>query len=51
MLPLVFFDGNSVMITNEQGGQTQQMTRPYVYNAKGAQRLINFSGPNNRPRT
>ncbi len=44
MLPLVFFDGNSVMITNEQGGQTQQMTRPYVYQAKGAQRLMNFAG-------
>ena len=44
MLPLVFFDGNSVMLTNEQGGQTVQMTRPYIYNAQVVQRLNNFTG-------
>jgi hypothetical protein len=44
MLPLVFIDGNSVMITDEQGGQTQQFCRSYVYNAQGAQRLMNFAG-------
>ncbi len=44
MLPLVFFDGNSVMLTNEEGAQTVQMTRPYIYNAQGIQRLKNFSG-------
>lgn len=43
MLPLVFFDGNSVMIQNTQGGQLEQMCRPYVYHAKGAQRLMNFA--------
>lgn len=44
MLPLVFFDGNSVMLTNDQGGQTVQFCRPYIYNAQGVQRLKNFSG-------
>ncbi len=44
MLPLVFFDGNSVMVQNTRDGNLQQMTRPYVYNAKGIQRLKNFSG-------
>jgi portal protein len=41
-LPLVFVDGNSAMIT--EGGSSRQKTRPYVYNAKGIQRLKNFSG-------
>ncbi len=41
-LPLVFFDGNSVNIT--QGNISEQMTRPYVYHAKGIQRLKNFAG-------
>ena len=41
-LPLVFFDGNSVMIT--ESNNQQQMTRPYVYHAKGIQRLKNFAG-------
>jgi len=41
-LPLVFFDGNSVYITEENN--QRQMTRPYVYHAKGIQRLKNFAG-------
>ena len=41
-LPLVFVDGNSISIT--EGGSTSQMTRPYVYHAKGIQRLKNFAG-------
>jgi len=41
-LPLVFVDGNSVNIT--EGGSTAQMTRPYVYHAKGIQRLKNYAG-------
>jgi hypothetical protein len=41
-LPLVFVDGNSVMISN--GQLQQQVTRPYVYHAKGIQRLKNFAG-------
>lgn len=41
-LPLVFVDGNSVII--DEGGAAGQMTRPYVYHAKGIQRLKNFAG-------
>jgi len=41
-LPLVFVDGNSVSIT--ESGSTCQMTRPYVYHAKGIQRLKNYAG-------
>ncbi len=44
MLPLVYIDGNSVMLKNTDGGQIEQMTRPYVYNAKGVQKLKNFAG-------
>ena len=46
MLPLVFFDGNSVMIQNEQGAQMQQFCKPYVYNARGIQMLKNFAMQN-----
>ena len=41
-LPLVFIDGNSIVIT--EGGGSYQMTRPYIYHAKGIQRLKNFAG-------
>lgn len=41
-LPLVFVDGNSV--TLQDGGANYQMTRPYVYHAKGIQRLKNYAG-------
>lgn len=44
-LPLVFVDGNSVVIrqgTNQ--GSFIQMTRPYIYNLKGLQQLKNFAG-------
>src|SRR5580692_684024 len=44
MLPLVFVDGSSVMVKDPTNGNVRQVTRPYVYNAKGAQRLKNFSG-------
>jgi len=47
-LPIVFVDGNSVLIRGDnaggEGGATQQMTRPYVYHAKDAQRSKNFAG-------
>ena len=43
MLPLVFFDGDSKRIQNTQGGQIEQMTRPYVLHAKDMQRLMNFA--------
>ncbi len=43
--PLVFYDGNSVMLKNPKtSGAVSQMTRPYVYHAKGAQKLKNFAG-------
>lgn len=41
-LPLVFVDGNS--ITLKEGGSYTQMTRPYIYHAKGIQRLKNYAG-------
>lgn len=41
-LPLVFVDGNSVII--HEAGSSTQMTRPYVYHAQGIQRLKNFAG-------
>jgi hypothetical protein len=44
MLPLVFVDGNSVMIKTPKNGNVRQVTRPYVYHAKGAQRLKNYAG-------
>ena len=44
MLPLVFVDGSSVMVKTPKNGNVRQVCRPYVYNAKGAQRLKNFAG-------
>lgn len=41
-LPLVFVDGNSIQM--KEGGSYTQMTRPYVYHAKGIQKLKNFAG-------
>ncbi len=42
--PLIFVDGNSMLIRGNKNGNISQVTRPYVYQAKGAQRLKNFSG-------
>lgn len=43
--PLVFFDGNSIVLRNPKtSGSVQQITRPYVYHAMGAQKLKNFAG-------
>lgn len=44
MLPIIFVDGNSAMIKTPKNGNVRQMTRPYVYHAKGAQRLKNYAG-------
>lgn len=44
MLPLVFVDGHSIMIKTPKNGNIRQVTRPYVYHAKGAQRLKNYAG-------
>ena len=42
--PLVFIDGNSVNIRKSESSASMQMTRPYVYHAKGIQQMKNFSG-------
>lgn len=44
MLPIVFIDGDSILIRGENNGDVRQMTRPYVYHAKDAQRLKNRAG-------
>lgn len=44
-LPHVFFDGNSIQLTRGSSStNSYQMTRPYVYHAKGIQELKNFAG-------
>ncbi len=43
-LPLVFVDGDSVIIKSGASANYNQFTKPYVYHAKGIQRLVNFSG-------
>jgi hypothetical protein len=43
-LPLVFVDGNSVMIRDYTQGSAKQITRPYIYHAEGIQKLKNFAG-------
>lgn len=42
ILPLVFFDGNSILLRDGTSGVIDFMTRPYVYQAWGMQRLKNF---------
>jgi hypothetical protein len=42
-LPLIFVDGNSVILRESTNGDSYQMTRPYVYHAEGIQRLRNFA--------
>lgn len=41
-LPMIFFDGNSVMLNDS--GSYRQVTRPAVYHAKGGQELKNIAG-------
>lgn len=43
-LPLIFVDGNSIIIRDTSTNQVQQMTRPYIYHCQGAQSLKNFAG-------
>ncbi|MGE4118956.1 MAG: portal protein [Candidatus Nitrosocosmicus sp.] len=43
-LPHVFFDGNSIDLVEGTDNTTYQMTRPYVYHAKGIQDLKNYAG-------
>jgi Phage P22-like portal protein len=42
-LPLIFVDGNSILQKKNGTGVVRQMTRPYVYNAKGVQKMKNFT--------
>lgn len=44
IFPLIFVDGNSAIIQEIDDGSTKQVTRPYIYNAKGMQDLMNFAG-------
>ena len=44
LLPHVFFDGNSDILTIGKSNSTYQFTKPYYYHAKGAQDLMNFTG-------
>lgn len=44
MLPLIFFDGNSAVLRDNNDATAEQMTRPYIYNVKDAQRLKNYAG-------
>lgn len=41
-LPLVFFDGNSRMVSDTALRMSKQECRPYVYHAKGAQQWKDF---------
>lgn len=43
-LPLIFVDGHSVLVKTPKNGNIRQVTRPYVYHAKGAQKLKNYAG-------
>ena len=43
-LPHIFVDGNSIDLTIGNTNTTYQMTKPYVYHAKGVQDLKNFAG-------
>jgi hypothetical protein len=43
-LPIIFVDGNSMLVKTPKNGNVRQVTRPYVYHAKGAQRLKNYAG-------
>jgi hypothetical protein len=42
--PIVFVDGHSILIKTEDNSNVRQVTRPYVYHAKSAQRLKNYAG-------
>lgn len=42
-LPLIFVDGNSQLLRDTSEGAVRQMTRPYLYQTKGIQKLRNFA--------
>lgn len=41
-LPIPFVDGDSIDLYDDSRGSIKQLTRPYCYNAKGAQQLKNL---------
>lgn len=43
-LPIVFFDGNSILAKAGENSNIRQVTRPIVYQAKGAQKMKNLAG-------
>lgn len=43
-LPIVFFDGNSIITKTNSSNSVKQYTRPAIYHAVGAQRLKNLAG-------
>ena len=43
-LPHVFVDGNSILLTQGTANTTYQMTKPYVFHAKGIQDMTNYAG-------
>lgn len=43
-LPHVFFDGNSEILYKGSTNTSYQFTKPYYYDAKGAQDMMNFMG-------
>lgn len=43
-LNLVFVDGDSVVIQDEDSASMEQFTKPYIYHAEGLQRMTNFTG-------
>src|SRR3990167_4135988 len=45
-LPIVFFDGNSVVLRKGTSNSFYQMTRPLIFHAKGVQKLKNCAGQN-----
>lgn len=44
LFPLIFFDGNSAVLRDNNDATAEQMTRPYIYNVRDAQRLKNYAG-------
>lgn len=43
-LPLVFVDGDSIILKDGDASTFEQFTKPYIFHAKGIQRLTNFAG-------
>lgn len=43
-LPLIFVDGDSMMMRSSTMGSAYQFAKPYVYHAVGAQKLKNYAG-------